>query len=307
MMNNTGISGVIVPMVTPLDHKLSIDIAAVVKILDAFMEAGVSPFILGTTGESVSISNGQKELLVRTVCAHARGHLTIYAGISGNCLSESVNNAKVYSDMGVDAVVAHLPFYYPVSGAQMLRYFEQMADHVNVPLILYNNPATVRESIPLEVIDKLSHHPNIAGIKDSERGISRLDRSLALWKDRDDFVHLLGWSARSVYGLSKGSAGIVPSTGNLTPQLYRDLYDAAIQGRLKEAGELQSITDRITEIYQKDRSLSEAIPALKVMMASMGLCSPFVLPPLYEMNSHEAEQVRNLFLAEIKDLQLKTG
>ncbi len=300
-MKKNNITGVIVPMITPLDQKFSIDVTAVKKILDTFLKAGVSLFLLGTTGESVSISNEQKELLVKTVCSHAKGQLTIFAGISGNCLSESVHNAGIYSNLGVDAVVAHLPFYYPVSASQMLRYFEQLADYVNVPLILYNIPATVRESIPVDIIDQLSHHPNIAGIKDSERGMERLDKSIELWKDRTDFAHLLGWTAKSVYALDKGSDGIIPSTGNLTPLLYRNLYDATLQGRMKEAYSLQSITDRITELYQKNRNLSESIPALKSMMASMHLCKPHVLPPLYDLNSNEEEQLKSLFMAELNN------
>jgi dihydrodipicolinate synthase/N-acetylneuraminate lyase len=294
-------------MVTPLNRNLSVDVTAVKKILDTFTGAGVYPFILGTTGESVSIPGDQKELMVRTVCSYVRGKSTVYAGISGNCLSESVKSAAVYADMGVDAVVAHLPFYYPVSGVQMLRYFEQLADRVPVPLVLYNIPVTVGESIPLDVIDQLSHHPMIAGIKDSERDLTRLDRSVELWKDRDDFVHLIGWSAESVHALSNGSGGIVPGTANLTPGLYRELYDTAVQGRLKEAGELQAITDRITEIFHKGRNLGGSLSALKTLMAGMGLCNPHVLPPLYELSGHEAEEVKSLFQAVLNDIPLKTG
>ena len=306
-MKHKEISGVIVPMVTPVNDQGTVDVFAIKKILDTFLEAGVSVFILGTTGESVSLSNEQKELLVEAVCSHLNGNLPVYAGVSGNSFHESVQNAHRYTGLGVNAVVAHLPFYYPVSPHQMLRYFEQLADHIDVPLILYNNPATVRESIPVNIINRLSHHSNIIGIKDSERETERLEQSLELWKNRDDFVHLLGWTAKSVYALGRGSAGLVPSTGNLTPGMYRELFDATRQGRIKEAELLQGITDRITEIYQKGRNLSGSIPALKSMMAGMGLCSPHVLPPLIDLSGDEEAELTRAYLAELKNYQLKTG
>jgi len=199
-------SGVIIPMVTPFNGKYEIDTNAVSKIIQSFVEAGVAPFLLGTTGESVSVSEQQKVLLVQTAVKELNSKTLIYAGISGNCLHESIDQAKKFADAGVDAVVAHLPFYYPIDADQMLRYYEQLANTVACPLILYNNPITTKHSIPVEVIEKMSYHSNVFGIKDSERGMERLDQSLKLWSKREDFVHLTGWAAQSAYALLNGSA-----------------------------------------------------------------------------------------------------
>ncbi|MBN1184873.1 MAG: dihydrodipicolinate synthase family protein [Bacteroidales bacterium] len=283
--------GVIVPMVTPLNNQFNIDEEAVERIVDSFVEAGVSPFLLGTTGESVSVSFTQKKNLVRKTVVHSNKRSIVYAGISGNCLEDTIEEGKAYADMGVDALVAHLPFYYPLSPDQMLRYYEQIADNVPAPLFLYNNPITTKFSIPLEVVEKLSYHSNIVGLKDSERGLERLDTSISLWADREDFSHLLGWAAQSAYALQKGSDGIVPSTGNISPKLYRDLYDAAIRGDALKALALQEITNQISEIYQLNRNISQSIPALKVMMHVKGLCKPCVLPPMYELEKDEVETI----------------
>ena len=287
-------SGVIVPMVTPLTQAYTIDGMAVERIIDQFVEAQVAPFLLGTTGESVSVTLEQKKALVRETVHHVDKRCLVYAGISGNCLEDSIEEGKTYADMGVDALVAHLPFYYPLSPEQMLKYYEQIAEKVPAPLFLYNNPITTKFSVPLEVIEKLSYHPNIVGVKDSERGLERLDTSVSLWADREDFAHLLGWAAQSAYAVEKGSDGIVPSTANITPKLYRDLYDAAIRGDASKALALQEVTNQISEIYQLNRNVSRSIPALKVMMEVKGLCKPFVLPPMYEMGATEKEQVINM-------------
>jgi dihydrodipicolinate synthase/N-acetylneuraminate lyase len=294
---NKKYTGVIVPMVTPVNEKILVDVPAVERILQSFIETGVSPFLLGTTGESVSVSREQQLILVKTTVNYTGKKALVYAGISGNCLEESIENAKMFADYGVDAVVAHLPFYYPLDTDQMLKYYEQLAEKVPCPLILYNNPITTKYSVPVEVIEKLSYHPNIGGIKDSERGMERLDASLKLWKNRPDFVHLTGWAAQSAYALLNGSDGIIPSTGNVVPKLYKKLFDAAIHGEATLADQLQTKTNEISEIYQKDRNLSQSIPALKTMMSAYGLCEPYVLPPMYSLSIEEKEKIKKATLS----------
>jgi len=297
--------GVIVPMVTPFNEDLSIDLKAVKTILDTFLKKNTSPFLLGTTGESVSVSGKQKILLVKSVVEYLNKRIKVYAGISDNCLQESIDKAKIYNDIGVDAVVAHLPYYYPVSSDQMVRYYKQLADSIPCRLLMYNNPFTTNLSIPLEVIEQLSHHSNIVGIKDSERGMERMDRSVELCRGRSDFVYLAGWAEQSAYALLNGASGIVPSAGNLIPNLYGDLYESAIQDKLQEAYDLQKKANGISDLYQKDRNLSQSIAALKTVMSVYGLCQPHVMPPLYNMDISEQKQLEVLIKAGLDDLNYK--
>ncbi len=296
---NRKYQGVVVPMVSPVNSDLTIDSDAVCRILDSFIGAGVSPFLLGTNGEAVSMSDSQKSMLVEVTVSHVNRKTTVFAGISGNCMEESIKNARLYAQIGVDAVVAHLPFYFPLSAKQMLHYFEKLADNIPCPLIIYNNPITVRQSIPLKVIEQLSHHKNVAGVKDSERGMERLDQSLNLWSRRDDFVYLLGWTIQSAYALLNGSDGIVPSTGNFVPGLYKDLYDAALDQNKTKVFEYQEKANRISDIYLKNRNISQSIPALKFIMSVAGLCQPYVLPPLSLTDSKEQQAMRERVMAAL--------
>jgi len=184
----------------------------------------------------------------------------------------------------------------------MLRYYEELANNITCPLILYNNPITTKYSIPLEVIATLSFHHNIVGVKDSERGMDRLDESIKLWKDRADFSYFVGWAAQSANGLKKGADGIVPSTGNLTPMLYGQLYSAVKSGDFAKADALQDKANEISEIYQKDKNLSQSIPALKIMMSAVDLCEPYVLPPMYNLDETEQMNVRKATLLKMKEL-----
>ena len=119
------------------------------------------------------------------------------------------------------------------------EYFEKLADASPLPIMLYNIPVTTHLSMPISLVDKLSYHDNIVGFKDSERGDDRLNESLNLWKNRNDFTYHLGWAAMSSYGLQNGLDGIVPSSGNLVPGLYRAIYDNVKAGNFEEANAIQ--------------------------------------------------------------------
>ncbi|MEQ8472896.1 MAG: dihydrodipicolinate synthase family protein [Marinoscillum sp.] len=282
--------GVIVPMVTPINEDYSIDGGAVKKIIDSFINAHCAPFVLGTTGESTSFSNEQKLILVKETVKATAGREKVFAGVSGTSLIESVEAAKMYFDLGVDFMVTTLPYYFPISPDEMLRFFTELADRANCPIIIYNMPAMVGERIPLDVADQLSQHPNIVGVKDSERDQERIDQQISMWKDREDFSFYLGWAAKSADAMLKGADGIVPSTANFVPQLFRDLFDAAKRNDAKEAFRLQNVTDELALVYQKDRKLNTSLPALKVLMSAFDLCQPHAMPPMY--NIVQDEQVK---------------
>jgi dihydrodipicolinate synthase/N-acetylneuraminate lyase len=293
---------VIVPMISPFEDDFSVDLKAISRMCEMFVKAGVSIFALGTTGEGDSLASEQCLTLLKQVVLEVQGQTPIYAGLTGNSLQGSIHDSKRYADLGADCLVAKLPSYYPMNDSQMLLYLEKLADAVPLPLFIYNIPATTHHSIPLKVVEQLSYHPNIFGLKDSERDLERLDQSIALWGDRDDFDFLVGWAPMSSYGLLKGANGIVPSTGNITPELYVRMVEAIRMGDEFAAKELQEKTNLLSALYQKDRSLSESIPALKMLMKSRGLCSGVVLPPMRSMSWEEENEYLNAVKEELEKL-----
>jgi 4-hydroxy-tetrahydrodipicolinate synthase len=102
----------------------------------------------------------------------------------------------------------------------------------------------------------------------------------------------------------KGGHGIVPSTGNLVPGLYKKLYDAAKSGDNIKALEYQDLTDKISAIYQNNRNISQSIPALKVLMSELNLCKPVALPPMYPTNESEISSLIHLFRNELKTVSV---
>lgn len=285
--------GVVVPMVTPVTENGNLDVAAVSRIIDFFADNNVAPLLMGTTGEGNSVSASDGLLMVETAVKVAAGRILIYAGLTGNCFSEQLRQAEAYTKAGADVIVATLPSYYALTAEQMYNYYKTLADSITGPLMLYNILATTHMSIPVEVIRRLADHPNIVGLKDSERDIERMKQCVDISRDREDFAYFCGWAAQSAYSLSIGGDGIVPSTGNYIPEAFNQLYEAAVGGDMAEAERLQAETNEIAKIYQTGRTLGQSLCALKVMMQTKGLCEPWMLMPLTRLPQEEENLIKS--------------
>lgn len=273
-------SGIVVPMITPLMSDFTIDIKAVQTLMQLFQQNNIHPLVLGTTGESPSIGRTESLKLVRSAVENKGIGQIIYAGIVGNEVETLIERANEYLETGADVIVATLPSYYTLTSLQMERFYLQLANRIKGPVMIYNIKATTQMSIPLDVIEKLSLHPNIAGLKDSERDAERMETCIRLFQNRDDFSYFCGWGAQSFGSLKLGADGIVPSTGNIVPEMYGKLYDAATQGDWKECEYWQHETDKMAILYQANRTLGESLYALKSMMQEKKICDNNMMPPL---------------------------
>lgn len=290
-MSTKKYNGVVVPMVTPVTPTGMLDKPAVERIIKSFVEAGVSPLLMGTTGEGNSVSTSDGQELIATAVKAAEGKITIYAGLTGTSFIEQLRQAGYYSASGADVIVATLPSYYALTPEQMENYYKTLADSIKGPLMLYNIAATTHMSIPVDVIERLSKHPNIVGLKDSERDLDRMEKCIEIARDNDEFTYFCGWAAQSAHSLELGGDGIVPSTGNFVPGMFRKLYDAAEAGDMETANRLQDETNEIAKLYQAGRTLGQSLTALKVMMQTRGLCTPDMLMPLTRLSEQEEAEI----------------
>ena len=291
-MKNCRYRGVVVPMVTPVTEKGALDVPAVERIIEFFAQNNVAPLLMGTTGEGNSVSASDGLLMVETAGKAAKGRILIYAGLTGNCFAEQLSQAQAYTAAGADVIVATLPSYYALTAEQMYGYYKALADNITGPLMLYNILATTHMTIPVDVVKRLADHPNIVGLKDSERDLERMRQCIDISRDREDFAYFCGWAAQSAYSLSIGGDGIVPSTGNFVPDMFNDLYSAATGGDMDTANRLQDETNEIAKIYQAGRTLGQSLTALKVMMQTKGLCDPWMLMPLTRLSAEEEQSIR---------------
>ena len=284
--------GVVVPMVTPVTKDGDIDVKAVERIINNFAANNVSALLMGTTGEGNSVSVAQGVKMIEAAAKAAAGRITVYAGLAGNCVSEQMEAAKKFTAAGADVIAATLPSYYALTPEQMYQYYHNLAETLDIPLMLYNITITTHMSIPVDVIEKLSHHPNIVGLKDSENNLERMEELLRLVADRDDFAYFCGCAANSAKALALGADGIVPSVGNYLPKMYADLFEAGVKGDTALAEKLQQETIEIGKINTEGLTLGQSLAGLKVIMQMVGLCDTYMLPPLIELDENTVKRIQ---------------
>lgn len=285
--------GVVVPMVTPVTTAGELDEAAVDRLVDSLLDAGVEGvFVLGTTGEGTSVPRVFRRRLVERVNARIRGRCAIYAGL-GDLNANDFRLANEYFRAGASAVVAHPPISTPVPLHELAAWYRALADQLEGSLILYNIPSTTGVSIPLDTVEELAVHSKIIGIKDSENNPARHAELLKRFSHRPDFAVFIGVGALMAQGLKLGAEGIVPSVGNLIPEVCRQLCASAKRGDWVEADTHFARMNSVAALYQKGRTLGQSLAALKAALHHRGMCAPHVLPPLLPLTAKELASLRD--------------
>lgn len=283
--------GVIVPMVTPITASGDLDEPAVDRLIDFLLKGGVNAiFVAGTTGESIGVSRTMRRRLVERTVAKVQRRALVYAGL-GDVHPDEISAGNEYLHAGADAVVARPPVSFPTQ--QLLSWGQSLLAGLEGPTILYNIPATTSVSIPLDVVAQLAENSKLAGIKDSENNAARMEELLRKFGGQPQFSVFIGVGSLMVPGMKQGAAGIVPSAGNLIPDVCQSFYESARRGDWVEAERHFARMSAVTELYQKGRTLSESLAVLKAALACRGLCAPYVLPPLHPLSQAEWEALRS--------------
>jgi dihydrodipicolinate synthase/N-acetylneuraminate lyase len=291
-------SGVIVPLVTPVTPDGQLDETAAARLVDHLASNGCGMLVLGTTGEVASLPAALRQRYVEIAVRTAARRTPVFVCPASNCVSFSIETANAYLAAGADAVVGILPNYFKLEPPEMLAYFERLADGIRGPLMIYNMPATTGMSLPIDVIEKLSQRPNITGLKDSEGTAGRREEVARRLGGRKDFSLFMGIAAHSIPAIKLGFDGLVPSSGNLYPERWHQLYQAARAGDWATAEKLQAGLDALNTVFQRNRTLGQSLAALKAGLALRQLCGPDMVPPLTALSPADQEAVR----AELRQL-----
>ena len=285
--------GAVVPLVTPFTGQGMLDEAALDRLVDAQLAGGVEGiFVLGTTGEGAHVPKNVRRHLVERTVARVSKRALIYAGL-GDIRSAEQGEANEFFQAGADVAVAHPPISEKVAADGLLGWYQSLLDQVKGPLMLYNMPSTTGVSIPLDAVEQLLGHPKLAGVKDSENNPLRHEEMLKRFGGKKDFSVFIGVGALMEKGLKLGADGIVPSVGNLIPDVCHQLCVAAKKAEWDTADKLSARMNAVAALYQKGRNLNESLAALKAAMHCRGLCSLQVLPPLRRVSEAELEKIRH--------------
>lgn len=279
-MSLPSIHGVIVPLVTPATADGRLDEAAAERLVAHVSGGGCGVLVAGTTGEVASLPESARRRYVEIAVRVSARRTPVLACIAHNCLEQAVALGRAHLEAGADGVVAMLPNYFKLEPHEMRAYFAQLAAALPGPVYLYNMPATTGMSVPVEVFAALADTANIVGMKDSETTPGRREAVAQALGGRDDFALFMGSAAGSHAALRLGFHGLVPSSGNLRPDWWRDLYAAGRRGDWETVAALQARTDEFAAVYQTGRSLGQSLAALKGALDDRGLCPPHMFSPL---------------------------
>ena len=287
-------SGVIPPVVSPMKSPDALDLVAIDRVLEHLIGGGVSGlFVLGTTGEGPSLTYQMRYEMVERVCERVNGRVPVLVGVTDSCFAESLALAEHAAACGASAIVAAAPFYFEVSQSALQDWFTELADRSSLPVMLYNMPSCVGVNLDLSIVDNLSRHANIAGIKDSSGNWEYFQQLCDQHRDRDDFVIFMGPEELLAEAVEAGADGGVCGGANLLPLVYTRLYHAAVRKDAAEIAQCKAaIADMFASVYRDDNGQMKLIPGLKTAMEECGLCSRQVALPLSSVTESHAQRIR---------------
>jgi 4-hydroxy-tetrahydrodipicolinate synthase len=274
------IVGSTVALVTPMQEDGSVDYAALRRLIDWHIAEGTDCLgVVGTTGESPTVSVEEHCEIIRVSVEQAKGRVPIMAGTGGNSTREAIELSRFAKMVGADCTLSVVPYYNKPSQDGIYAHFKAIAETVDIPMVLYNVPSrTVADMLP-ETTLRLAQVPGVIGIKEATGNI---ERACTLIKHAPKgFSIYSGDDPTAIALMLLGGHGNVSVTANVAPRAMHELCKAAIAGHVKEA----------TQIHMKLLPLHknlfvESSPApTKWAMSRLGLCGPTSRLPILPLSS----------------------
>ncbi len=277
----TPITGSIVALATPMHEDGSVDYPALRKLIDWHIAEGTDCIgVVGTTGESPTVSVEEHCEIIRVSVEQAKKRVPIMAGCGANSTSEAIELARFAKKVGADCQLQVVPYYNKPTQEGQYQHFKAIAESVgDLPTILYNVPGRTVADMAHDTVLRLAQVPGIVGIKEATGNIER-----AQWLTRDlpkSFAVYSGDDPTAVALMLCGGQGNVSVTANIAPRLMHELCVAAIGGQVRRAMEIQF---QLMPVHKN--LLVEANPSpLKWAMARMGLCGPTLRLPMTPLSA----------------------
>jgi 4-hydroxy-tetrahydrodipicolinate synthase len=225
----TPITGSIVALVTPMHEDGAVDYDELRRLIDWHIAEGTDCIgVVGTTGESPTVTVEEHCEIIRVAVQHARGRVPIMAGAGGNATAEAIELTRFAKQVGADCTLQVVPYYNKPSQEGMYRHFRAVAEAVDLPVVLYNVPGRTVADLAPETALRLAEVPGIVGIKEATGNI---ERAAGLIKHAPEgFSIYSGDDGTAVALMLLGGHGNVSVTANVAPRLMHELCKAAIAG-----------------------------------------------------------------------------
>jgi 4-hydroxy-tetrahydrodipicolinate synthase len=281
------LTGSLVAIVTPMLADGSLDLARLRALVDWHVEEGTDAIVVvGTTGESPTVSQEEHCLLIRTAVEQAAGRIPVVAGTGANSTLEAIELSRCAKAAGAVAGLSVVPYYNKPTQEGLYQHFKAIAEAVDLPLILYNVPGRTVADLSNDTALRLAEVPGIVGIKDAtgniERGTDLIKRA------PDGFAIYSGDDASSLALMLLGGHGCISVTANVAPRRMREMCRAAFAGDLALA---RTLNASLLPLHQKLFVEANPIP-VKWALSEMGRIEVGIRLPLLPLSSQHHAVLR---------------
>ncbi|MGL9770332.1 4-hydroxy-tetrahydrodipicolinate synthase [Enterococcus sp. DIV0996a] len=280
------IKGSIVALVTPMTETGAVDYLGLEQLIAFHLKEQTDGLlVLGTTGESPTLSEEEEEEILRFTVEKVNGRIPVIAGAGSNATAKTVKKVQRFAELGADQLLVITPYYNKTSDVGLLAHFKAIADASSLPIILYNVPSRTGMTISLPVLTELAKHPRIIGIKEASGDMSYtmevaqlIDESFALYSGNDDLILPI---------LSIGGIGVISVWANIQPKVVHEVVHDYLNGNSPSAKEKQ-----LTHLALINALFSETNPIpVKAAMNHLGLPAGPLRLPLIELGEEKKQQL----------------
>jgi 4-hydroxy-tetrahydrodipicolinate synthase len=277
-----------VALVTPFDEKEQVDFSGLKKLLSHTTKGVDYYVVMGTTGESATLSKVEKKKVLTFVKENNSKKLPIVYGIGGNNTQEVIEAIKESELSGVDALLSVSPYYNKPSQEGIYRHFTAIADKSPVPIILYNVPGRTASNLTAETTLRLAKHPNIIGTKEAS---GNLEQCMKIAKEKPkDFMLISGDDMLTVPLYAIGAVGVISVLANAFPVIFKKMKEFSAEGNFAKAAAEQF---KLLEI--NDPMYEEGNPVgVKHILKLMNICSGEVRLPLVSASESLQKKIEKL-------------
>jgi len=284
------LGGVLPALVTPFtDDGRNVDEERLRHLINHVIDLGVTGLVpCGTTGEFQNLSEQERRRVIEVTVDEANGRVPVIAGTGSSGTYLTIEQTKHAKDVGADAAIIVTPYYHKPANRGLYEHFRQIAETVDIPIVIYNIPQATGVSLPWQVVEDLVDIPNIAGLKDSSGELRFILAVLEKVGERLPVV--CGHDEVSLPALAAGCSGLILASANVFPDYHLRVYKAVREGRLEEARQIQVTIQKMSRIMAKSAAV-----AVKAALNMMGINVGPVRLPLSvggELTYEERDELR---------------
>ena len=284
------ITGSLVAIVTPMHADGSLDLPGLRQLIDWHIAEGTDGIVIvGTTGESPTVSVEEHCELIKVAVEHTAKRIPVIAGTGGNSTSEAIELTEFAKKVGADASLQVVPYYNKPTQEGMYLHFKTIAEKVDLPVILYNVPGRTVADMSNDTIIRLAKVPGIIGVKDATGSLERGTQLIAGLKAAGcpDFAVYSGDDLTALLLMLMGGHGNISVTANVAPKLMHELCVASMSGDVARAREIQY---QLLAVHKSMFVEANPIP-VKWALHAMGKMEAGIRLPLTTLTAPAQEQV----------------